>query len=340
MPWRGSHDPYAIWVSEVMLQQTQVATVTPYYLRFMQRFPTLESLAQAPEQDVLAHWAGLGYYSRARNLQAAARRIMTEHAGQFPRQFALVRSLPGIGEYTAGAILSIAFAEPVPAVDGNVERVLCRALEIEGDPKKKPAREQIRAAASALAQCDRPGDLNQALMELGATVCSPRNPDCAACPWGALCGAKASSRQEALPRMPPRAALVKCANAAAIIQRGGRVLIAQRPEGAVWAGLWEFPQAEDVGQDAANALAEHVRESLGLEVIVRGLVFKVRHGVMNKAITLSVYECEAKAGELRPVGYADARWVKLEALGEYPASSPHTKIAGMLMDREGRLDFS
>lgn len=340
MPWRGSHDPYAIWVSEIMLQQTQVATVTPYYLRFMERFPTVEALAQAPEQDVLAHWAGLGYYSRARNLQAAARRIVAEHGSQFPRDFAVVRSLPGIGDYTAGAILSIAFGEPVPAVDGNVERVLCRALVIEGDPKKRPARDQIRAAAAAMARCACPGDLNQALMELGATVCSPRNPGCDGCPWETLCAARASGRQEELPQMPPRAAMVKCANAAAIIQQNGRVLMAQRPVGVVWAGLWEFPQVEDVGQDGAEALARHVHERLGLEVTVREPVFRVRHGVMNRAIVLSVYECGIVSGELRPVGYSDARWVKLDDIGEYPASSPHKKIAVRLMDRKGRLDFS
>ncbi len=337
MPWRGSVEPYLVWVSEIMLQQTQVATVTPYFDRFVASLPTLQDLAQADEQTVLNLWSGLGYYSRARNLRAAAQQIEQEHGGTFPEELEAVRALPGIGDYTAGAILSIVFEQPVPAVDGNVERVLSRICEIEGPPKKSPAKGQIREVASELVRCERPGDLNQSLMELGAMLCTPTSPRCAKCPVNDLCRAKARGRQSELPQVPKRQKAVERRTAAAIIRRGDCVLIAQRPPGQIWAGLWEFPQAEADEGDPREALRDHVKRRLGVDVAPGTLTVRVRHSVTNQAITLDAYECDMLAGELVVDGYAAAVWAPIEDLAQYPLSSPHKKIARTLNDTEGRL---
>lgn len=244
MPWRRTRDPYAIWVSEIMLQQTRVATVLPYYDAFLRRFPSVRELGEAPEEEVLRLWAGLGYYSRARNLHAAARQILGEHAGQFPDTWQQVRALPGIGDYTAGAILSIAFGRPVPCIDGNAERVLCRLFGIEGAPKRNPAKSRIHEVATALVTCDTPGDVNQAFMEMGATLCTPRSPGCEACPVSAWCRARAEGRQAQLPQLPPREKTVRVRSAAALIRSAKGLLLAQRPAEGVWPRLWEFPQVE------------------------------------------------------------------------------------------------
>lgn len=326
MPWRGSKDPYAVWVSEVMLQQTQVAAVAPYYRRFMAELPNLRRLADASLQVVLRLWAGLGYYSRARNLHAAARVIMADHGGRFPSDAAAVRSLPGIGEYTAGAILSIAFDRPVPAVDGNVERVLCRVCEIEGEPKKAPAKGQIRNAAGALVQCRNPGDANQALMELGAVVCTPTRPACAVCPARPMCRARAAGRQQELPQLPTRAPRTEKRTAAAIIRKDATVLLAQRPDRGVWAGLWEFPQTDVPADPPHDALAAHIHRRLGLRIRVLDPALTITHAIMNQAITLAVFECELTAGELRVSSYAQAEWTPLHASMHLPLSAPHQKI--------------
>lgn len=241
LPWRKTKDPYAIWVSEVMLQQTQVDRVIPYYERFLETFPTVKALAAAEVSDVLSVWRGLGYYSRARNLHAAAVELVLRHKGKLPGTVDELRTLPGFGRYTAGAVASIAFGQEAPLVDGNVARVLSRLFEIEGAPNEKAREATLWAVAGVLVEGSRPGELNQALMELGATVCTPANPTCLLCPVRKECHALASGRVDELPpprKLPPRKRLEL---AVALSARDGNVLLARRAEKGLFGGLWEMP---------------------------------------------------------------------------------------------------
>jgi len=251
LPWRGIDDPYAIWISEVMLQQTQVATALPYFARWMDRFPDVASLAAAPLDQVLSAWQGLGYYARARNLHAAAQTVVEALGGQLPTTFAGLRALPGIGEYTAAALASIAYGEPVAAVDGNVERVMARLYGIADDVGRAAGRRAIREAAARWVVGPSPGDVNQALMELGATVCTPRRPDCAACPVAACCIALATGRANALP-VKARATAARRVDAIAWLIRSadGRWLVGRRPERGLLGGLWEFPLTHVAGSQS------------------------------------------------------------------------------------------
>lgn len=245
LPWRRSRDPYAIWVSEIMLQQTRVAAVVPYYERWMARFPTVTALAEAPLDDVLAAWSGLGYYSRARNLHRGAQEVVAHHGGALPASAAALRALPGIGPYTAGAIASIAFAQPEPLVDGNVARVLARLYAIDIDIKSSAASSTLWRLAGELVPGDAPGDFNQGLMELGATVCTPLGPTCLLCPLTALCRARAQGREHELPRMPARKRPheLPLIDATALwIERRGKLLLARRTPEGLYGGLWELPQ--------------------------------------------------------------------------------------------------
>jgi A/G-specific adenine glycosylase len=249
LPWRRTRDPYAIWVSEIMLQQTRVAAATPYWERWMARFPTVRALADAPLDDVLAAWAGLGYYSRARNLHRGARHVVDALGGTLPRTAAALVAIPGIGRYTAGAIASIAFGEATPLVDGNVLRLFARLRGIEDDVKGAAAQRAIWALAAAEVPADAPGDFNQGLMELGALICTPTpRPACDACPLAAGCAARAAGRQAALPvrgKPAPAAARPALRHVAAWIERRGKVLVARRPAAGLYGGLWELPHAPD-----------------------------------------------------------------------------------------------
>lgn len=269
LPWRASGrrrhpDPYAVWVSEVMLQQTRVEAVLPYYRRWMQRFPDVDALAEAPLDDVLKAWEGLGYYSRARNLHDAARFLRDRMHGELPRTAADLRALPGVGAYTAGAVASIAFGERVPAVDGNVRRVLARLLD-EADPSAAWLRER----AGELVDPDRPGDFNQALMELGATVCTPRAPGCGACPLGRECRALARGTVSRRPRPRTRPAIPRVEFGVAVLLRshpdGTReLLLARRPARGLLGGLWEMPSLEVSGGSSAHAAARGAACRAGL----------------------------------------------------------------------------
>jgi len=258
LPWRCDTDAYRIWVSEIMLQQTRVEAVIPYYERWMARFPTLAALAAAPIDDVLLVWQGLGYYGRARNLHRAARKVMMERAGRLPRDAAALREIPGIGDYTAGAIASIAFGKAVPAVDGNVRRVLARLLDVAD-----PAPRRVREVAAALVPRSRPGDFNQAMMELGATVCTPRAPGCAACPLLGLCRAARNGTQHERPaRRSARAVPAYDVGCAILLTVGGRMLLVRRPARGLLAGLWEFPGAVPrPGESLRRAAARAAREA-------------------------------------------------------------------------------
>lgn len=310
LPWRRTRDPYAIWVSEVMLQQTRVEVVTGRWAEFLRRFPDLRSLADAPEADVLAAWAGLGYYRRARQLHAAARRVVEIHGAHLPGDSAALRLLPGFGAYTAGAVASIAFGERVPAVDGNVERVAARLLALNENPKRAPGAAIVRELAHGLLREQDPGTLNQALMELGATVCTPRNPRCDACPWRSTCRARAAGDPTRWPAREARRASVEVASYAAVVRRGPDYLWRRRPEGVPNAGLWELPTTEwHPGQadvDAARDALEDLGRALQRRWEVGEPVARARHGITHHRITVVAHDVvDATAG---PAAGDDLRW--------------------------------
>jgi A/G-specific adenine glycosylase len=292
LPWRRTRDPYAIWVSEVMLQQTQVKTVLGYYERWMQRFPTVKALADADDADVLHAWQGLGYYSRARRLLSGARAVTERHAGELPRDVEALLALPGIGPYSAGAIASIAFGLPEPIVDGNVVRVLSRLFALRGDPAKAPLKQQLWRLARELVPADRPADFNQSLMELGATICSPTSPRCAECPVAKQCRALAQGIEREVPELAKRKAPTEVATAAAYVRRGQAVLLRQLPADAPrWAGLWVLPFTELTQGETALSGAERALRELALEGSAQSVLRQARHTITRFRITLSVVEC-------------------------------------------------
>jgi A/G-specific adenine glycosylase len=258
LPWRGETDPYRILVSEVMLQQTRVETVVDYYGAWLERFPDLATLGAADADDVLEAWEGLGYYRRARNLHEAARVVRERWDGALPETYAALRELPGIGEYTAGAVASIAFGEAVPAPDGNVRRVLARLFD---QPEPRPA--WLREAAASLVDPERPGDWNQALMELGASICSPRAPRCARCPVAEWCMARERGTQEERPATVPRRAPRTATYALAVLHRAGRILLERRPPEGLLGGMWAFPEREVADRAEAPAAATTLAVGLG-----------------------------------------------------------------------------
>jgi A/G-specific adenine glycosylase len=331
LPWRRTRDPYAIWVSEVMLQQTQVKTALPYYERWMRRFPTVHALARASEDEVLHAWQGLGYYSRARSLLNGARQVVLRHEGRLPQDVSALRELPGIGPYSAGAIASIAHRKREPAVDGNVKRVLCRLHALRGDPDRAPlAQELWQRARDLLATASVcPSDTNQALMELGAMLCTPRDPRCDVCPVASLCRARARGIVAELPRPPARAPIEKVRMAAAVVFRRGRVLVVRVPDDALrWAGMWQFPAAVvDEHETPERAASRAVRDVSGLAVAAEQLATVVRHSVTRHRITLEVYRCRAGGGPARAVSASAIAWLRRGELGARALPSAHRKIA-------------
>lgn len=324
LPWRKTADPYRIWVSEVMLQQTRVETVLPYYEVFLARFPSLESLAAADVAEVLALWSGLGYYRRARQLHQAAREAAS--SGGLPPSAAELRKLPGIGPYTAAAVASIAFGEVVPVLDGNVERLVCRRLAFAEDAKKSGVRRRLESAAAELLDADRPGDSNQALMELGATVCVPRRPRCGSCPLARGCRGRGDPERYPAPRR--RREVERLEWTVALVERRGRTLFFRRPEGSVlMPGLWELPNVEAQEGPAAEALSAAYGGGfrLGEEVA------RVRHGVTFRSITLRVHRA-AFAGP--PAEGREAAWLGPGDRPRYGISSMFEKVFRALTDPE------
>jgi A/G-specific adenine glycosylase len=288
MPWRRTREPYPVWLSEVMLQQTQVATARPYYDAFLARFPTLDALARARPADVLAAWAGLGYYRRARHLHEAARTVMREHAGRVPDDPEAFGRLPGVGRYTRGAVLSICFDRPLPVLDGNVARVLSRWFALPAAIRDPGGARRLWALAESLVSMRRPGDWNQAVMELGATICTPRSPACPACPVRSGCEAHRRGRVMDFPPAAPRRGTENVRRAVAVIERRGRVLMVRR-EGALLAGLWEPPGVELAnGVPTARALAAALAD-LGLRARLARSGQVVRHTITHRAITAEVW---------------------------------------------------
>jgi A/G-specific adenine glycosylase len=328
LPWRGVGDPYAIWVSEVMLQQTQVKTVLGHYARFLRRFPDTGTLARASTTDVLHAWQGLGYYSRARRLHEAARAIERDHGGRLPKDRESLLRLPGMGAYSAGAVASIAFGERVPVVDGNVVRVLTRLFALGGDPGRAPLKGRLWETAAKLVSPTRPGDFNQALMELGATVCTPRSPNCAKCPLSRECLARARGMAERFPELPARARATEVRVAAAVVRRAERVLVVREPEGAPrWAGLHVFPFVTLAANESAASGARRAARECNVRATVGERLATFKYTITRYRMTLEAFEAEAarnSRGRFRAIG-------ELEGLA-MPA--PHRKLATLLRERE------
>lgn len=350
LPWRGA-SPYAIWVSEIMLQQTQVVTVIPYFLRFMERFPTVEALAEAPLEDVLQRWAGLGYYARARNLHRAAIRIVSDFGGRLPNNLEEIQSLPGIGRYTAGAILSIAYDIPTPLVDANVIRVLSRLCELRGDPKAAGNRQRLWETAERLVPAIHPGDFNQALMELGALICRSDEPLCEQCPLLPHCFAGNSSDPTQLPEIPAGRAAVAVTHVSVLVgypsmsstteSERDEYLVIQRPPHGLWGGLWEFPRVVLLAGETPEAAAERAaQEILGLKVVPDERLPVIKHAVTHHRITL--YGVLARAvGQVtssRGTPAVGERRLPLGAMSALPFAAPQTLLLQHLRDRAARND--
>jgi A/G-specific adenine glycosylase len=336
LPWRGDSNPYAIWVSEVMLQQTRVETVIPYFERWMSRFPNLASLAQASQQDVLTAWEGLGYYSRARNLHKAAQIVVREMNGELPRDPKALSRLPGVGRYTAGAIASLAFGLDAPVLDGNIRRVLARVFNLT-EPARSPAGERrLWELAAEHLPPGRAGDYNQAMMDLGATICTPRAPNCLGCPVSRTCQAYALGVQEERPVALEKPAIPHHIVTAAVIHNQAQVLIAQRPPQGLLGGLWEFPGGKlQPGEDLAVCLQREIREELGAGIVVQDQLGVYRHAYTHFRVTLHAFHCTLANGDQpRPVQVNDLRWVAPSELAAYPMGKIDRQIARNLILRE------
>ncbi len=328
LPWRGLKDPYAIWVSEVMLQQTQVATVVPYFRRWMARFPTVEALAAADEQEVLALWEGLGYYRRARALHRAAREIVAHHHGRLPADPQALRRLPGIGKYTAHAVASLAFGADVPVLDGNVRRVLARVFAVEAPADTAAGEKALWALAAQHLPPGRAADYNQALMDLGATICTPRAPRCAQCPVAEFCQAHRSGNPEAYPRKQRRQRQPHYIVVAAVIRREGKVLVAQRPADGLLGSLWEFPGGKvEHGETLEAALQREIREELDTEIAVEAPFGVYRHAYTHFKVTLHAFLCRLVGPEPRPLQAQDVRWARPAGLDAFPMGKIDRQIA-------------
>lgn len=330
LPWRRTRDPYRIWLSEVLLQQTRVEAVRAYYERFITTFPSVTALANAEVDEVLRLWAGLGYYSRARNLHAAAQAMRDDHAGAVPRTAEALRALPGVGRYTAAAVASIAFGQPAAALDGNIKRVLARLFAIDA-PIDVPATTELlwRLADSTLAR-RRPGDFNQAMMELGATVCTPRSPACEKCPVRRHCTAFAHGLQHTLPRKLPKRVVPLVIAGAAAIHRGDQLLVVQRPRRGLLGGLWELPAAEfpadTAGAPNAAALRAALLRDFGVRVGSLAACGVVEHQFTHRLRRTSVFRGEFRDGCVAPVVHAAARWIRGDELSQLAWSTMDRKI--------------
>jgi A/G-specific adenine glycosylase len=328
LPWRASRDPYRIWVAEIMLQQTRIAAVMPYYNRFLDKFPTVESLARAPQDEALKLWSGLGYYSRARNLHRATKEIVVRHNGKFPRALDAALALPGIGRYTAAAVLSIAYDLPLAVLDGNVARVLARLGAIRGDLRAPRLWHRLSEMAQELLARRAPGDWNQALMELGETICTPQNPRCPACPVSRWCRARARGLTREIPAPRKKRAPVRVQIAAAILRDPrGRTLLVRDPgahDDVLFSRMWQFPAVE-VARRAKNELAAHLAQSLEMDAASLNLqaLPRARHGVTFRNITLLPFLARVARLPRR----ARTRVIPLDRLLDLAVSGATRKIA-------------
>ncbi len=337
LPWRHTRDPYAIWIAEIMLQQTQIKTVIPYYERWLVRFPTVSSLAAASLDQVLSLWQGLGYYSRVRNLLAAAQMVMEEFDGRIPEEVPELKQLPGIGPYTAGAIASIAFGRPAAVLDGNVIRLLSRLMDLEKDVTSTKTRRKLWQVAASLVPLERPGDYNQALMEMGQRICLPAVPLCHRCPLAEVCLARARGTQLERPVRPPRRRTPHYDVTAAVIHRSdGRILISRRPLDGLLGGLWEFPGGkQEDGESLPAALRREICEELDLKIEVGRKITTIQHAYTHFRITLHAYHALYLSGRPKHIGVSDHAWVTLDELDGFAFAVTDQKIKRCLRAEQG-----
>ncbi len=331
LPWRGVRDPYHTWVSETMLQQTRVETVLGYYERFLTRFPTIADLAAAPEDDVLKMWEGLGYYSRARNLHKGAKQVVADFGGIIPADAEMLRKISGIGPYTAGAIASIAFDRPVPAVDGNVIRVVSRLRGIRENVGIPSVRRALEGEAAALVPAERPGDFNQALMDLGATVCTPGTPSCDRCPLRECCEAFADGDAEDLPVLPRKNPPRVIDYALCLIFSGGRVLMRQRTE-AMLRGLWVFPMIE--GKPALRQLPSEVKKLTRLPVSSIRSAGEAKHVFTHQVWQMQLFTMDAPSDAAAPAGYS---FISVDGLSSLAIPTAVKAAVAVIKQQKNRL---
>jgi A/G-specific adenine glycosylase len=331
LPWRRTRDPYRIWLAEVLLQQTRVETTLPYYQRFVERFPTVHALAGAKLDEVLRLWAGLGYYTRARNLHKAARIIAIECGGAFPQSAEALQRLPGVGRYTAAAIASIAFSERAAVLDGNVQRVLTRLFAIRASIAKASTQRRLWELAETLLAPRRPGEFNQAMMELGALICLPRNPACDTCPVRKWCAAAARGIEKQLPTRAPKRSVPTVEAVAAAVRRNGRYLIVQRPPTGLLGGLWQLPSAElRDGGSHTRALQAHLHKLLGVRTTIEQPLGTVTHVFSHRRLRLHVYRCRIRGKSEQHPGADGGHWVTPRRFNEYAFASVDRKVLGLL----------
>ncbi len=308
--WRGTKDPYAVWIAEIALQQTRVEQGTPYIERFLHRFPDVRALASADLDEVLKLWEGLGYYARARNLHAAARRIVDDRSGRMPASATEWLDMPGVGRYTAGAIASIAFGEAAPVLDGNVKRVLARLIDLDQSIDDPKVTERLWELMDSLVKGASPGDFNQGMMELGAQICTPSAPGCLVCPVQKFCHAHTAGTVPSRPLRRAKAATPHYDVVIAAIRKNGRYLVGKRPPGGLLGGLWEFPGGKvKTGETHAAALRREISEELGIRITIGEHVATVDHAYSHFSVSLHVYRCEHRSGKAAPRAHTELRWV-------------------------------
>lgn len=328
LPWRNTSDPYEIWISEIMLQQTRVETVIPYYENFLENFPTVYKLAQANQQQVLKCWEGLGYYSRGRNLHHASKTIVEDFEGKIPSTYKEITSLTGIGPYTAAAVLSIAYQKKYAVVDGNVIRVITRFKGIKNDIRKSATKTRVQQFADSVISNNRPGDFNQALMELGATVCTPKNPNCEICPLAISCNAHKTAQTDVIPyKSPSKKIPHHHIGVGLIVDDKNRLLISLRPDNAMLGGLWEFPGGKkDATESIRQTVKRELKEELTVEVKVFDKFIQLKHAYSHFKITLHAFWCKIVSGHPVPKSSEKLKWVTLSEIDEFPFPKANKSI--------------
>ena len=332
LPWRQTYDPYAVWISEIMLQQTQVTTVLPYFSRWMAMLPTVKTVAEASEESILKLWEGLGYYSRARNIRKGAQLICKDYQCEFPTEFEKILALPGVGRYTAGAIASVAFNQDKPIVDGNVERVICRLMDFRDNAKSKAMRNTLWQLAESWIPQGQARFFNQALMELGALICLSQSPSCLLCPVQTFCHAFKAGSTEQVPAKVQRRPLQSITTILAVIQKKDRFLIRKRPVEGLMAGLWEFPNIHLSGdRDMQKELVTGMRKQHHVRITIKQHLSTIKHGYTSFKVTLHCFLCACNDHDPQNESVS-VKWVALHQLAQFSFPSAHVKLIRLLQD--------
>ncbi|NPE30396.1 A/G-specific adenine glycosylase [Methanococcoides sp. SA1] len=331
LPWRQTNDPYKIWISEAMLQQTQVKTVIPYYQRFIEKFPTVKDLADADQQKILKMWEGLGYYSRARNLHKAAKMIVEEFFSKVPYILDEIKTLPGVGDYISAAVLSIAFQFPIAVVDGNVKRVLARLYCLDEPVNDSKNKKIFKQHAEKLLNRENPGDHNQAMMELGALICTPKNPQCNICQVTDNCQSFKKEKVDQYPKRITKAKTPLYHISIGVIYKDGKMLITKREDDGLLGGLWEFPGGKrEPKETAEDACIREIKEETGLTVTIEKYLTKVKHAYTHFRISIDVFICNYISGDIFLNGPVDFRWITKDEISDYPFPTSNHKFMGLL----------